>query len=113
MSIAQRRETLTEADKSPAETALAILKRIARDPRTAHNAALPVATELATDTSNGWESFTVAHLESALLLSRGSIGRALRLLARLGYLEERVTHRRAGHREARITYPPETPGAIR
>lgn len=87
---------------------LDILQLVARDPRLARTSALAVAVELAAVYHNGQAPFTVAGLMSALVLARSTIGAALKRLARLGYLEEIVTHRVAGQRAARLTYPPAT-----
>lgn len=85
-----------------------ILQLVARDPRLGRTSALAVAVELAAVYHNGQAPFTVAGLMSALMLARSTIGAALQRLGRLGYLEEIVTHRVAGQRAARLTYPPAT-----
>ena len=87
----------------------ATLRLAARDAQVTR-AALAVLIELHTP-SNEWQAFTVTSLASVLLLSRETVSRAIRQLARLRYLEERNAHRRHGEREARLAVT--APGGAR
>lgn len=78
----------------------ATLRAAARDSQVTR-AALAILIELSSDT-NEWKRFSVTALASAFPLSRETVSRALRTLARRGYLEERITRGKVGEREARL-----------
>lgn len=110
MSIPQRPPA---GANPPQNTVYATLRAAARDSQVTR-AGLAVLLWFASDT-NAWQTFTVTALASAEVLnvSRNTISRALGKLERRGYLEERVTRRKPGEREARLSLSSATPGATR
>ena len=107
MSIAHRPAGGANHPQPPTEPSceatLATLRAAARDAQVTRGA-LAVLLWFATE-SNAWRPFSVTALASPemLNLSRNTISRALRLIERRGYLEERKPrHARPGQREARL-----------
>lgn len=91
------------ANQSPCAATLATLRAAARDAQVSRGA-LALLLWFATE-HNGWRQFTVTALASPemLNLSRSTIIRALLLIERRGYLEERKPRNaRPGQREARL-----------
>lgn len=92
------------ANPSPCAATLATLRAAARDAQVHRTAGLALLNWFATE-NNAWRPFTVTALASveSLNLSRNTISRALRLIERRGYLEERKPRNaRPGQREARL-----------